>query len=582
MRLHTSSTGLDPRSLEPGTDLVLRLDEAHGDAARESVLAHDHLDSDARRAVDDAVKPSLAAWRCEFDDALTIDGLCLSWAWEFAFVDEGWLLTIRDAAGLAAALETYAPPAIELADSDPHTERVARAAADARGIPVRRAPDASAPRSEPRPTRAPFSRRAIAAASRVGLPSLVRHDSVVVRSYWHMMPLFDAMLADRSLRPGIFFTSRPAGARRSAAALARGGLIGTPGPRTRARARRQASQLLASIAEPPDLEVLGMPLGPALHARAVAAVRRRAADDLAFAAVVRRAFARGRARGVVLPSDEDPPGRIVTALARDAGIASVAIQHGAVILPRPIVEGEVADVYAIWSAAVAPPLDRFPRSFRVVGYPVTHEPPPTRRIEGAAPQVVVLGQGEDEHTAMMDARHRLRHYVAAVDAITSAAPRARVVLRPHHWDPDAPLQAVVERFPDADVVVDRSSDIHDLLRQSDLCVGASTTATYQAALVGTPVVVLNVGCFEWPWPLDGAGSLPVARSRDELAAQLEPWARGEVLPGRDELLLALGVTEDDVTARLLELIAAAGSSTPAREPRAGVPVRPALARQRET
>ena len=581
MRLHTSSTGLDPRSLEPGTDLVLRLDESHGVDAQEGVLAHDHLGADARRAVDDAVNPSLAAWRREFDDELTIDGLCLAWAWEFAFVDEGWLLTIKDAAGLAAALDACAPPAIELADTDPQTERVARAAADAHGIPVIRAPDASAPRGAARPTRAPLSRRAIAAASRIGLPSVVRDDSVVVRSYWHMMPLFDAMLADRSLRPAIFFTSRPAGARRSAAALARGGLIGTPGPRTRARARRHARRVLAALAEPPTIDVLGMPLGPALHACALRAAHARAADDLAFAAVVRRAFARGRARTVVLPSDEDPPGRIVTAIARDAGVGSVAIQHGAVILPRPLVEGEVADVYAIWSAAVAPPLERFPRSFRVVGYPVAHEPPPTRRI-GEAPQVVVLGQGEDEHTSTMDARHRLRHYFAAVEAIATVAPRARVVLRPHHWDSDAPLRAVAERFPDVDVAVDRTSEIHDLLRRSDLCIGASTTATYQAALVGTPVAVLNVGCFEWPWPLGGPSAVPVAHDAEELAAQLEPWARGEVLPGRDELLLALGVTEQDVTARLLELVTQAGSSAQAREPRAGVPVRPALVRQRET
>ena len=278
--------------------------------------------------------------------------------------------------------------------------------------------------------------------------------------------------------------------------------------------------------------------------------------------MLRRAFARGRVRAVVLAYDLDPDARLVTVVARDAGIPTVVLQHGAVLLPRPLSDCAVADQVGVWSEAVAPPAAREGARVHVVGYPMPHERPPTRELEPSRerPTVVVIGQGEDPYTATMDARLRLRHYRAAVSAVLARQPHAHVVLRPHPSDDPVPPAAVAGHFDGSDVTVDAGSDILTLLGGSDLCIGASSTATFQAALVGTPVVVLNLSGFEWDWPLDGASDVPVAHSEQELAEWIGVWAEGGVLPGRDDLLDALGADGGDACGRAMSLLAPAAAA----------------------
>src|SRR5213078_3952181 len=112
--------------------------------------------------------------------------------------------------------------------------------------------------------------------------------------------------------------------------------------RTRRRAARSAAAALARGAEPPPIEVMGLELGAALHARALDVARKRAVEDLAEAAVLRRAFAGGHVRTMVLPYDIEPHSRLVAVLAREAGIHTFLLQHGAILLPRPLKDGEVA------------------------------------------------------------------------------------------------------------------------------------------------------------------------------------------------------------------------------------------------
>ena len=96
-----------------------------------------------------------------------------------------------------------------------------------------------------------------------------------------------------------------------------------------------------------------------------------------------------------------------------------------------------------------------------------------------------------------------------------------------------------------------------LLESCDVCVGTTSTATLQAALVGTPVIALNLTGFDWPWPLGGETAVPVARDEEDLAAALERWASGERLPGRDDLLGALGAGHgDEGVERLLSAVIA--------------------------
>ena len=81
----------------------------------------------------------------------------------------------------------------------------------------------------------------------------------------------------------------------------------------------------------------------------------------------------------------------------------------------------------------------------------------------------------------------------------------------------------------------------EALTQADLCIGTASTASFQAALAGVPVIVLNLSGYAWEPPLDGASDVLVARSADELRAAVAAWREGTGPGGRDDLLAALGV-----------------------------------------
>lgn len=569
MRIHTSSKGLDPTALVPGEDLVLALDERHGLDAAHGVLAQDHLDLAARMEVDDASAEALSAWRAVHDPNLTIDGVCLPFVWEEHIYLQGGINSIRDPVAVDRALESYGTERVELMDADPHTERAVRAAAARRGVTVTRHAAADERSGAGRPPGVPHLRtgrrtRLLARLVDLGVPTWLRPDCLLFLSYWQLMPLLDRMLATPGERPAIFAAFRPTGASRTLRAARRGGWIGTPGPVDRRRAEAKVADALHSAAEAPRIDVMGLEVGACLHARVLDLARRRAVRDVAEIAVLRRAFGRGRVRTVVLAYDIEPSARLVALLAREAGIHTFVLQHGAVLLPRPLSDCAVAEEVAVWSQAVAPPAARDRARVHVVGYPMPHEAPPTRTLKRAQerPKVVVLGQGEDPYTTTMDARLRLRHYCGAVHAVLARHPRAHVVLRPHPSDEPMLPADVVARFEGSDVTVDDGTDILTLLEDSDLCVGASSTATFQAALVGTPVVVLNLSGFEWEWPLDEASDVPVAHTERELGEWIDVWADGGVLPSRDDLLDALGAHGEDACGRVVELLARNGSPAP--------------------
>jgi hypothetical protein len=212
----------------------------------------------------------------------------------------------------------------------------------------------------------------------------------------------------------------------------------------------------------------------------------------------------------------------------------------------------------LWSRAVAPPITNLERPIHVVGYPEPRpSAPPTRPAPGGErPRVLVLAQPTLPGMGLTNPRIAMRQYATAVDALLERRPGARIVLRPH---PSAGLDAehaLQERYPDATFEIDRGSTILDALAACDLCVGTITTATLQAALVGTPVVALNLMGFEWSWPLGGETTVPVARDSRELGACLDVWLQGAPLAGREDLLAALGARAegDDPTDRMLAIL----------------------------
>lgn len=545
----------------PGTDLVLELDDTHGAAAPEGVLAHDHLDLEARRQVDEATVDAVGRWSRAMTEALTVDGIDLPWLWELDLIQDVFLPTVTDAAALDAALLRHRPATLTLMDREPHTERTVRAVAAHRGIAVEVSQDA--PRRAGRratqthlPAAQRLRRRGVQIALGLGLPSRLRPGSVLFLSYWPLVSLLDRLLDGRGPRPAIWLGKRPAGPARSFHAARLGGWVGLPGPIGRARARRAARRGLNAAEAAPELHVLGLPLGEPLHREAIELARRRAAADLALAPVFRRALGGGRLTKVLLPFDVDPQMRLVASLAREAGVRTLLVAHGAYPLRHTVVDMQVADEVAAWSPTFGPTKWGWDRPLHVVGYPVPHQVAPARERpqQGRQLRVLVPGHGKERATSMFDDRYSMQHYLAAVEAIDRALPGAKVMLRPHPAEGRVIVQAVAERYPGVDVSVDTSRDVNDAVAGVDLCIGTSSTVSFQAALSGTPVVVLNVAGYDWGWPLGGRTRVPVAHSATALAEHLEAWRVHGGAPGREELLEALGAGNADATARLLELL----------------------------
>ena len=563
MRVHTSSTGLDAAALVPGEDIVLTLDEAHGLDLPHGALAHDHLDMELRAEVDAATLEAASAWSREREEAFTVDGIRLPWIWQEVAFTRFVTPAIRDTVGIVRAVREHGVRRLELADADAQTQLIARAAADAAGIEVAPKPVRSrdaAPLIDEAPPASALTRArraAIHSVTQFGFPTVLRSGSVLFLSYWPTVPLFDRLLSEPGGRPAVSLQNRPPSPARSLRAALRGGWVGMPGPRDRAAGRRGAERILGAAGNAPRVEAMGVDVGPVIHAGMVELALSRAADDLANAAFFRRVFRRGRVRQLVVAYDVEPHSRLVVSLAREAGIPSLLVEHGAYVLPRTVTDMEVSDELAIWSEHVAPSFHRNGRPVHEVGFPLSCDPPrwgplPAGRQD---PRVVVVGQSWDPYTMRIDRRNRMRHDYVALEQLRERLPRARVVLRPHPLDPLRASEDLQRRFAEMAVEIDAASDIHDLLRGCDLCIGSASTATFQAALEGVPVIALNVTGFEWAWPLGGETTVPVAHSGEELGRLLERFAAGELLPGQDDLVRAVGADRRDTTERLLERIA---------------------------
>ena len=210
----------------------------------------------------------------------------------------------------------------------------------------------------------------------------MHRDAVLFLSYWPLMPFFDRLLTEGG-RPAISLRSRPSGARRSLEALRRGGWLGRPGPLRRRRSRRRVLDAVRALrAQPRSQEVLGLDMGRCIHEITLDIVEGGALDDLAWAATVRRAFRRSPPRAMMSAYDVEPGARLFVSLAQEAGVRTIVLAHGAFLLPQPIADMDVCDEAALWSHATAPPITRWDRPVHLVGYPLPHDPPPTRRRTG--------------------------------------------------------------------------------------------------------------------------------------------------------------------------------------------------------
>ncbi len=560
MRVHATSRGLEPGSLVPGEDLVLELDPAHGLDLPHGVLVDDHLDGPARAEIDVAAAAACTRLIEQASDRLTVDGIRLPWIWEVPLIGFLVPLLVR-LAGLRAAIEHARPDGIELTGGDEETRLVVETVAPLTGVAVSVAATDRADR--PVVPAAPLGRRLrrplLAAARLPGVPTHLRRDSVVFVSYWPLLPLLDHMTSAPGHRPAVLFDKLPTGPGRAMRAAARGGWIGSAGPLVRRGAENAVASALAGFGGPEPLDVVGIDIGAIAHARLTRLARERGAADVAKAAVIRRAFARRPPHAVVSAWDSEPDARLVITLAKEAGVRTYVLAHGVYLLPQESRDMNVGDEIVLWSHPAGPPVAEWDRPVHVIGYPVPHEPPPPARPKPAgSPVIGVLVQARLPWMAKVDDRIWLRHYIAAIEAVRERVPDARIVLRPHPSEALGAAAGVRAHAPGVDLEIDTGSPIVDFHARCDLCIGSSTAATLQAALAGTQVIALNVTGIEWRWPLGGDTGVPVARSPEELREWLDRWAGGELLPGREDLVAALGADGGDATERFVELLGRQG------------------------
>jgi len=566
VRVYGDSTGLDPASLTAGEDVVLHLDASHGIDVADGVLATDHLTLDQRAAIDDVAVAALGRWRDQNDERFTVDGICLTWIWERDLIVNVFLPTIARALALARAVDTYRPRSLVVMARDGVTENIVDAVARSRGIETedtgaRRPPPVANPALQ-----ASRRRRGVGGLLSLGLPSMPRRGSVLLLSYWPLLPLLDRLIADR-LRPAIWAQRRPTGAKRALRAAARGGWVGAPGPWSRARARSATRRLLSATADPTPVDVEGLELGACLHAQARAMARKRAAEDLGHASLFRRAFRKGRIRRVVVPYDVEPRMRLVVTLAKEAGVPTLLVAHGAYPLRHTVVDMQLSDEVALWSSTFGPTIWDYVRPLHVVGYPVPVEVAPERRREdGRPPRILLLGRAKETQTALFDDRYGMRSYVAAVEGVAAVFPDAKIIVRPAPVEGPAASARLLAAFPEMDLEIQTGGDVMEAIASCDVCLGSASTSTFQAALPGTAVIALNLSGYEWCWPLGGRTEVPIARSAEELAGHLRRWADEGRLPGRDQLLEALGVDGRDPIDGLLKLVLADPPRSPTLEP----------------
>jgi hypothetical protein len=547
VRVRPTSAGVDLSTLEPGCDLVLEAPRAHGDDLPFGVLLDDWLSPEARQSLDREATERLAAWRERRDLALTVGGVCLSEVWEVELLAEVFLPETRIVAGLRTLFTGGEVREVAIHGVDSRRADCLRAELSSLGItavpPADPAPPPRYPSGLSSPWRVSMGRRAIGALFRtIGLPQRVRGHVFVMR-YWHLAPIFERLQSIDGLRPVLDPASLPSvGLSSLVRSARRGGWVGHPNAIDRRRSQRQLAAALITARDAPQPTD---PLSRFLDARAITMLEQRAGDTVAIVTRMGRAFRSRSVKLAVLPFDSPPAARFIVQAAREAGIPTLVVQHGFIGEPRDP-DKTLATASAVWSDADAIALrDRARGTIVRTGNPgladtaeLLRDPPAPR----ASGHTIVLVEYSSRLSTRIDDRVSMRHVSAALHALAAARPGTTVTIRPHPAEHEPEIfGAAASRYPELEVRVDTGSSIDELLATGDLVVGAVSTATLQAAAAGVPVIFLNVSGSEAPWPFDGSTEVPSASSAQELTDEIPRVLSSEGVPGRRDLLEALGV-----------------------------------------
>lgn len=328
--------------------------------------------------------------------------------------------------------------------------------------------------------------------------------------------------------------------------------MGHPGAAARRRSRRALAEATSRVSNAD-----GDSLTRLLDERALTMLNMRAGDTLAVVSRLRSACSSRRVKAVVLPFDSPPDARMIVHAARESGVPILVIQHGLANEPNEP-DKTLADAVAVWSETDLRELrKRTSALIEVTGNPgLATAPAGNQQLRPTADQrhALVLVEYASRLSTRTDSRVSMRHVTTALRALAAARPGSAVIVRPHPAEHEPQIfETLATDYESLDVSVDTSSPIAALIGAADLCVGAVSTATLEAAVADVPVILLNVTGHVARWPFDGSTAVPVARTAEELADLIRCVLASGSVPGKAEMTQALGVRPDAVE-RVVDLI----------------------------
>ncbi len=552
--------------LRAGADLVLHADAATAASLPSGVLLDDLLDPEARAAIDATARAALERWRATNAPRLTVSGVELAHVHEVELFIDVFLRELRVVEGLRRAFAGGAPERLAFEGIDSALAECLRATLAPQGVEldVRRP---GGPPTYPIGFGLATGARRLTGAVReiVGLPGWPRGRVLIQHSH-HLTPLWRRLAQDRDTRPVLELIHSYALPGPDRRALARaGGWVGHAGARGRRRSRGLTRRVIDKARPAP-----GDPLDAFLHGRAVALLDQRALDTVAHTDVYRRVFTSGPVRSAVVPSDTAPTARMIGVAAREAGAPVTYVQHGVIAAPvpdggtpPPYSDGLVADRVAVWSDANVARLTGVARG-RVsrTGNPGAGSYAATPTPRPGAKATLVLIQSPTQTSIAMDNRVSADHVDQALAALSASRPGVPVILRPHPMDGARALYERMAEGAPTSVAIDSTTSLSRLLAEVDLCVGAVSTASFEAVAGGVPVVLLLARETPLPWPFAGPGTLPTARSAAELADLIPAALSAGAAEHRALALDALGAVPGALE-NVHALVAGSGAGTTA-------------------
>lgn len=256
----------------------------------------------------------------------------------------------------------------------------------------------------------------------------------------------------------------------------------------------------------------------------LAALRRIVAEDFPFIAEqqakLQAALDADPPELVVVPYDANPPERLLMQEAKRRGIPRALFVHGVACAERPPFFDTETDHVFIGGAALKEffAAAKFPAAnVHDTGFPLFDAYSAAGRVRGAGPARILV----------LSSFFPVRENVAPIVEVLRSYPAIKVTIKLHPGELIEHYRRLLGDRLDDRFQLEVAAPMSGLLRETDLVIGAPSTAMVEAMALGIPVLVTNFQDAAMTPPFDGRSGLALHRTPDELAKTL-----GAILPDR--------------------------------------------------